>query len=121
MNLINNLIEQCKLIRNGNFRVSSEVLLERSLFPSEPYEHGEVKQFIREIKYGRLDLVEKMIKDDPLLVFQYDDMHQTGFMWAVKWNNLLMARFLLKKFSRVNFKDLTGRTALNFAVQNNNL
>ena len=69
MNLINNLIEQCKLIRNGNFRVSSEVLLERSLFPSEPYEHGDVKQFIREIKYGRLDLVEKMIKDDPLLVF----------------------------------------------------
>lgn len=37
-------------------------------------------------------------------------------MWAIKRDNFLMARLLLKNSSRVNFKDLSGRTALNFAV-----
>ena len=32
-----------------------------------------------------------------------------------------MARFLIKKFSRINFKDIAGRTALSFAVQNRNM
>ena len=38
-------------------------------------------------------------------------------MWAVKRNFILMTRFLLKAFSRVNFKDLTGKTAFGFAVE----
>ena len=32
-----------------------------------------------------------------------------------------MTRFLLKNFSRPNFKDFAGRTALSFAVANSNL
>lgn len=48
-------------------------------------------------------------------------MEQTALFWAVKRNNILMTRFLLKKFSRVNHKDLAGRTALNFAVEDKNL
>ena len=39
-------------------------------------------------------------------------------MMAVKHDNLFMARFLIKKFSRINFKDIAGRTALYFAVFN---
>lgn len=50
-------------------------------------------------------------------MFQFDEMHQTGLMWAVKRNFILMTRFLLKAFSRVNFKDLTGKTAFGFAVE----
>ena len=32
-----------------------------------------------------------------------------------------MARYLIKSFSRVNFKDLVGRTALNFAIEYENI
>jgi len=38
-------------------------------------------------------------------------------MWAVKRNFILMTRFLLKAYSRVNFKDITGKTAFGFAVE----
>ena len=71
---------------------------------------------MKEVKFGNLDVVAKMIQIDPLLVFQYDEMEQTGLFWAVKRNNILMTRFLLKKFAKANHKDLAGRTALNFAV-----
>ena len=57
-----------------------------------------------------------MVLKDPLLVFQFDEIHQTGLIWAVRRKDLLMTRYLLKNYSRVNFKDLMGRTALNFAV-----
>ena len=60
--------------------------------------------------------MHKMILMDPLLVFQFDDIHQTGLIWAVRRKDLLMTRYLLKNYSRVNFKDIMGRTALNFAV-----
>ena len=57
-----------------------------------------------------------MLAVDPLLVFVFDEMHQTSLIWAVKRRNYEMAYLLLRHFSRVNFQDITGRTALNFAV-----
>ena len=47
-------------------------------------------------------------------------MHQSGLIWAAKRNNTLMVRMLLKAHSRANFRDLAGRTALTFAVTNDN-
>lgn len=61
-----------------------------------------------------------MCKEDPLLAFQYDEMNQSGLIWAAKRDDTLMVRILCKHHSRVNFKDLPGRTALTFAVQNDN-
>lgn len=75
-----------------------------------------MKRFIKEVKFGNLEAVNKMLQVEPLLVFQYDEMQQNGLIWAVKRKNILMARFLLKNFSRVNFRDMMGRTALRFAV-----
>ena len=48
-------------------------------------------------------------------------MHHSGLIWAVKRNDILMTRFLLKRFSRVNFKDIQGNTALTYAVQASNV
>ena len=61
-----------------------------------------------------------MLKHDQELVFQFDEMHQSGLIWAAKRNNTLMVRMLLKAHSRANFRDLAGRTALTFAVTNDN-
>lgn len=47
-------------------------------------------------------------------------MHQTPLIWAAKKNNTLLVRMLCKAHSRVNFRDLPGRTALTFAVMNDN-
>ena len=55
------------------------------------------------------------------LVFEYDDCFQTGLIWAVKRNLLEMAELLLEKFSRINWRDIGGRTAIYFAVQNDSL
>ena len=71
---------------------------------------------MREVKFGNIEAVSKMLQAEPLLVFQYDEMQQSGLIWAVKRKNILMARYLLKNFSRVNFRDMMGRTALRFAV-----
>ena len=105
-----------RLVRQAEFPLDYRVLLRQSIFASQPYEHGEVKHFLKQVKFGNLQMVGKMIQKDPLLVFQFDEMHQTGLIWAVKRNNIIMTRYLLKKFSQVNFRDLAGRTALNFAV-----
>lgn len=41
-------------------------------------------------------------------------------MWAVKRNYAEMTLELLANFSRINWKDIGGRTALHFAVKNEN-
>lgn len=40
---------------------------------------------------------------------------------AAKRNNEKMVKYLCEKFSRVNFQDICGRTALIFATRNGNL
>jgi len=47
-------------------------------------------------------------------------MNQSGLIWAAKRNYTLMVRMLLKAHSRPNYSDLAGRTALYFAVLNDN-
>ena len=79
-----------------------------------------MRNFLRFIKLGDLNQVRSLIKRDNELVFQFDEMHQSGLIWAAKRNNTLMVRMLLKAHSRVNFRDLAGRAALTFAVINDN-
>ena len=61
-------------MKDKNFPLDADILLKQSLFPSQPYQQGEVKQFMKEVKFGNVDIVAWMIQRDPLLVFQYDEM-----------------------------------------------
>ena len=79
-----------------------------------------MKAFFRYVKVGNLEPIYRMLQVDPLLVFQFDEMQQSSLIWAAKRDNTLLVRMLCKAHSRVNFKDLPGRTALNFAVMNDN-
>ena len=73
------------------------------------------------VKLNELKKVNKLlIETDPFLVYEFDEMHQSGLIWAVKRNLTSMVRLLLKFHSRVNYRDIAGRTAFTFAVLNNN-
>ena len=67
-----------------------------------------------------MELVEQLLKEDPMLVYEYDDIRQTGLIWATKRNYTELAELLVFARSRVNFKDIVGRTALMLAVENRN-
>ena len=115
-----NFLEQYEILTQ-KMKIPAQYLRDYNLFPKEPFEAGNsVSVFLKHVKSGNLVQVHKMIEGNALLVFQFDELHQTGLIWATKRNNLLMVRLLLKKHSRVNFKDLPGRSALHFAIRNNN-
>ena len=61
-----------------------------------------------------------MLEEDPLLVFEYDAWEQSGLIIACKRDYTDMAVLLMKSYARVNWTDIIGRTALMYAVQNNN-
>ena len=56
-------------------KVRTDLLRDYTLFPKGPFERGNVRQFIKFVKHNNLEEVYKMIKLDPLIVFQYDDMY----------------------------------------------
>ena len=41
--LIQNMIQQVRLVKDKNFPLDADILLEQSLFPSQPYQQGDVK------------------------------------------------------------------------------
>ena len=117
---IKNFLEQYEIITQ-KMKINPMYMREASLFPLLAFQKGEiVHTFLRFVKFGNLEQVDKLIRQDPELVFQFDEMHQSGLIWAAKRNNTLMVRMLLKAHSRVNYRDLAGRTALTFAVLNDN-
>jgi len=114
-----NFIEQYEILTQ-KMKVHPRLLRNYKLFPIEPFERGDVPTFLKHCKQNKLEDVSRMLKLDPLMVYQFDEMHQSGLIWAAKRNHPLMVRMLLKAHSRVNFRDMPGRTALHFAVMNNN-
>ena len=67
--LIRNMIEQVKIVSNDKFPLNKEAIFDRSLFPTEAYQHGEVKDFLRAVKSGDVLEAHKMIHIDPTIVF----------------------------------------------------
>ena len=55
---------------------AKNILWKYSIFPREPFENGEIVSIFRRlVKNNELERVYKIIKDDPLIVFQMDEMH----------------------------------------------
>ena len=55
-----------------------------------------------------------------MLVYEYDELKQTGLIWAAKRDYTVLAEKLVHARSRISFKDLLGRNALMLAVVNGN-
>ena len=107
------------------FNIDPKLLSDRdnpfSIFPSVPYQKGNLaRDFIQAVKNNKIEQVEMLLKEDPMLVYEYDDMKQTGLIWAAKRNYSDLAELLVHARSRINFKDIVGRTALMLAVENRN-
>ena len=109
-------LEQFEILTH-KMKMNPLYLRENKLFPNNPFEKGDcVRIFLKHVKSNNLKAVDKMLQNDPMLVFEYDEMNQSGLIWAAKRGHNLMVRMLCKYHSRVNFRDLPGRTALHFAV-----
>ena len=84
-----------------------------------PYQKGNrARNFLRAVSNNNIETVEKLLLKDPMLVYEFDELKQTGLILASKRNYTELALRLVIARSRVNFKDLVGRTALMFAVEN---
>ena len=55
-----------------------------------------------------------------MLVYEFDELKQTGLIWAAKRDYTVLAERLVHARSRISFKDLLGRNALMLAVVNGN-
>ena len=62
-------MEQTALVTNKDFPFDTQFLLDYGLFPTEAYQHGDVRGFFRQVKIGNLKAVHKMVEAYPLLVF----------------------------------------------------
>jgi hypothetical protein len=88
----------------GKMNISSEMLNKRIFFPSAPYFRRDTRQFLHAIRHGDINKVRLLVKfSNRFLVFDYDDCHQTGLIWACKMNFTNIAKFLVDNHSRVNW------------------
>ena len=89
------------------------------IWPTKPYSHKKSREFLSAVKRDDIKVVRYLLMfTSPFLVFEYDDCKQNALMWAVKRNYAEMTLELLTNYSRINWKDIGGRTALHFAVKN---
>jgi len=53
-------------------------------FPSQPLQHKLAAGFFQDVKANRIDMVNISLKDEPYLIFEYDNNEQTALHWAAK-------------------------------------
>jgi hypothetical protein len=85
-----------------------------------PYGMKFAHKFIRAVKFGDTASVVKMINSNPRIIETVDTLRQTSLHWAVKRNDLEIAKILVKRGVDINGIDLAGRTALHIAARNDN-
>jgi Ankyrin repeats (many copies) len=80
-----------------------------------------VRTLAKQIIYGNLNDVATFIKRDDIKLNEIDEYGYTPLIQSAIVNSVPKAKLLLAAGADVNFTDLTGRTALHWAVDNNNL
>lgn len=99
---------------------TSDNKFEADLSKFTPYGLKFAHKFIRAVKFGDTASVVKMINSNPRIIETVDTLRQTSLHWAVKRNDLEIAKILLKRGVDINGIDLAGRTALHIAARNDN-
>lgn len=114
------MVDMVKILIN-KMHISHETINKKKIFPTIPYQRKNSREFLNAVKTNNLAQVRLLVKyTNRFLVFDYDDCRQSGLIWACKSNYTHLAMFLIDNFSRVDWQDISGRTALHFAVRNNN-
>lgn len=90
-------------------------------FPNRPLAHSMTAPFLEAAKLGQTSLLKKMLaRDSDLLQFSYDPLHQTALHFAVQYDQIDAAKFLISVASNVDAIDKFGRTPLYHAICNKN-
>lgn len=106
----------------SRMKLGHQKIQDNQIFPMTPISHPKAREFMLAVKRNDLKAVRNFLMfTSQFFVFEFDDCRQTGLIWAVKRNLQEMTLFLLENFSRVNWTDIGGRSALFFAVKNQNL
>jgi hypothetical protein len=100
-------------------KIPSELIFQ---FPSRPFQNPKSVEFIEAAKLGKSDRIsELLVKESPLLVYEYDHFRLTALHWAAIRNLTSCGSVLLTNNSFTNGVDSYGRSPLYYAIKSQNV
>lgn len=106
----------------NRMKISHNRIATTPIWPIEAFTHSKSREFLNAVKRNDLKGARNFLMfTSQFLIFEYDDCKQNALIWAAKRNLVEMSLLLLNNFARVDWRDIGGRTALHFAVRNQNL
>ena len=116
------VINEMDLILIRKLGISRQEIQESRVWPSSKFEHPLSREFFLAVKRNDLRQVKEMLYyKSKLLVFQFDELKRTALIMAVRLGLKEMTLSLLENHSRVDWQDISEKTALHFAVEDGNL
>ena len=86
-------------------------------FPPEPYWRGhKAENFFWLVKTNEFKKVDKILFDDPFIIYEYDHIGQTVLHHAAKRDYWKLLRLLIKYGAQIDKMDDIGRTPLFLAT-----
>ena len=101
--------------------ISLEQFYKLDLDSIQPFSNKESYTLICAIKDKDINNINKLLKNNYFLVYDFDHFKQTPLHWAAKRNVYQVISLIVSKGANVNAKDHTGRTPLHVAAAYNNL
>ena len=88
--------------------------------PCRPFSLPESKTFLSACKSDDLARASLLLRDNWMLVFEFDEMRRSGLHWAVDNNCELVTMLLIKSGAFLDSTDYLDRPPLFFALRNGN-
>ena len=108
-------------IHYKRLNISLEQFYKLDLDSIQPFSNKESYTLICAIKDKDINHINKLLKNNYFLVYDFDHFKQTPLHWAAKRNVYQVISLIVSKGANVNAKDNTGRTPLHVAAAYNNL
>ena len=102
-------------------KLTSDILVNKNVFPSTPYFRPKSKFLIECVKKGDIDTIYKLLSKDRFLVYDFDNVKQTCLHWAAKRNKPEIIKVLLHFGAYIDAKDSGNRTPLYLASKMGNI
>ena len=107
------------LVSLSKMGISIGELITYPIFPTHPYMIPETKDFLVKVNIGELKEVKRFLEENRYLAFQIDSVGRTGLHRAARKCNVKMVKLILKYRPDINCCDFFGKSALSYAIENN--